>query len=523
MDKDILDAVQASVPQYNEYLLRTFMNEQVDGAADFIDIMFREAVKLFSGVITYRGYRVMSPEARAEYELQEHKGCRVTTSDLLLVEYVFVHAGIERFVPLYIPYLYNDVMRIEDTRYVLQRSVKEQAFSRVNHGVIMKVLRQPIPFYSIQPYRLDSVTDAWSSNETVPTTSVYRGARSAGGGKVPNTTIILYLLCKYGFIGTLARFELTPEDCAFTNLVLNTDTDVYRYFPAKFTKNRTQSVDIYLKVRKDRLYDPVITKLIASILYTLTQPFYQKHTVESLYDPSGMVFRIMLGKIANGANVNDIQAASKTITHISSVDSYLDPITQTRLQSYGIVVNDIYDVFQYVFCKIEQLTLVRHTDLYASRIDYLEDLLVDTIVRVVYGRWYDALKRLGSMDIDPSKYTDKEVKRILGIPPGLITKVYDSRVVQKNPPTHNDNALVSWFIQKIRQSGRSKSGRIIRSEDHRFDPSMLPVESVLAFSKTNPGAAGAINPYVKITPNGSINRAAMDYADEIDELAKYLP
>jgi hypothetical protein len=93
--------------------------------------------------------------------------------------------------------------------------------------------------------------------------------------------------------------------------------------------------------------------------------------------------------------------------------------------------------------------------------------------------------------------------------------------VQKSPPAYGDNALVGWLIQKMRQSSQSKSGKVIGSPDHQFDPSVLVVESVIAFSKTNPGAAGSINPYLQITPTGGVIRS--DYADEIDEVKKYFP
>ena len=524
--KDILAAVTASIPRYNDYLLRTFMAEQIAGAAGFIDTMFGEAVKLFDGHITYLGHRVMTPERRAEYELRprssyrakQQGGCRVTTSDLLLVEYVFAYNDVEYPVPLYIPYLRNDVVVIEDTTYVLQRSIKERAFSRINNGITMKVIRQPIPFYNRPAmYRLDSLTDDWFSNELVPTTRIHRDKRNRDR-KLPNESIMHYLLCKFGFIGTLARFGLTPDDCGFVTMIGN-DCETYRYFAAKFVK-RKQPVDLYLKVKKEKLNDRLVVKVIASILYTLTG--FTKHQVNDLYDPSGAVFRLMLGKIINGSGANEPQLIKKVDTHIVSVDTYLDPITRERLHSYGIEVGDIYDLLQFVFCKIDELVQVSHTDMYSSRIDYLEELLVETIVRSVYSRWYDARRRLGGADIDPRKLADgKELRRILMLPDNLIARLYESRIVQKSPPAYGDNALVGWLIQKMRQSGQSKSRKVIRSPDHRFDPSMLAVESVIAFSKSNPGAAGAINPYLEITPSGSIVRP--DYADEIDAIREYLP
>lgn len=115
----------------------------------------------------------------------------------------------------------------------------------------------------------------------------------------------------------------------------------------------------------------------------------------------------------------------------------------------------------------------------------------------------------------------REIGRILKMRDTLISKLGDSRIVQKSPQTYGDNALVGRLIQKIRQGGLSSSNQIIKSLDHRFHPSQVAVESINAFSKTNPGAAGAINPYLEIETNGSVKKP--DFIDELNELEKYLP
>lgn len=510
MDSKLANAVSARMPKYNEYLLKTFMAEQIEGAADFIAIVFKEAVKLFSGTITFLGMKVLAPEERASLELDYKKGCPITTSELLLVEYQFAYNGQVFQVPLYIPYLKDDVIKIEDTTYVLQRSIKEKVFSKTTSGITMKVIRQPIPFYRTNKYRIESASDNWFNNESVPTTSIHQSPRN-NRRKMIDVTIIHYLLCKFGFLGTLARFGLTGDDVSFVSTI-GGDVNDYSYFAAKKAKTIKQ-VDLFLKVRKTSLMDPIVSKLIANILYTVTA--FQKHQIGDLYETTGAVFRIMLGKIIYGGALPEIHCKSKIDTHIASLDSYLDPITRARLLSYNINVGDIYDMLQYVFVEIDNVFLnTSHTDLYNSRIDVMEELLVETIVRSIYNRWYKA-------ETDPKKLNPREVKSILNFPRDLVTKLHMSRIVQKNPPAYGDNALVGWQIQKIRQSGLSTSGRIIKSPDHRFHPSMAYVETLISFSKSNPGAGGAINPFLIISNNGSVIR--QDYSDEIDSLKNDLP
>ena len=510
MDAELANAIRSKLPQFNRYLIKGFMREQISSAAEFIEIVFKEAVKQLSDAITYVGMRVIPPEECADMELEYKKGCPITVSELLLVEYIFAYNGKHISVPLYIPYLKNDVIVIEGTNYVLQRSIKEKVFSRTTSGITMKVIRQPIPFYRTSSYRIESISGDWYSNESVPTTSIYNQPRS-NRSKMIDASIIHYLLCKFGFLGTLARFGLTSEDMVFVKSV-GGDIEEYHYFVGKKAKSLKQ-VDIFLKVRKHLLSDPIISKLAANILYTITA--FQKHHVEDLYEPTGTVFRVMLGKIIYGNTQLDIQCKNKIDTHIKSLDTYLDPITRDRLHSYEIYVNDIYDMLQYVFKEIDKISLsTSHTDLYNSRVDVMEELLVETIVKSVYTRWY-------KVETDAKKLKDKDVQKQLNFPRDLVAKLHLSRIVQKNPPAYGDNILVGWLIQKIRQSGLSTSGRIIKSPDHRFHPSMAAVETLISFSKSNPGAGGAINPFLQITNNGSVIR--QNYSNEIDDLQKDLP
>lgn len=510
MDSELANSVRQRIPQYNRYLLKDFMQEQISEAARFIEIAFIEAVKQLSSAITYVGMRVIPPEERADMELDYKKGCPITISELILVEYRFSYNGKIFPIPLYVPYLKNDVIVIEGTNYVIQRSIKEQVFSKTTTGITMKVIRQPIPFYRTSSYRIESLTDSWFSNESVPTTSIHNQGRT-NRRKMIDATIIHYLLCKFGFLGTLARFGLKPDDMMFVEDIAGDDAE-YRYFVAKKTKHIRQ-VDLFLKVRKSCLEDPVISKLAANILYTVTA--FVKHSIDDIYEATGAVFRIMLGKIIYGAATAEIQSKNRIDTHIASLDTYLDPITRDRLLSYKIEVHDIYDVLQYVFKEIDRIFMTTsHTDLYNTRIDVMEELLVETIVKTVYNRWYH-------VETDAKKLNDKEVRAQLSFPRDLVTKLHMSRIVQKNPPAYGDNILVGWLIQKIRQSGLSTSGRIIQSPDHRFHTSMAAVETLISFSKSNPGAGGAINPFLEITSNGSVIR--QDYSNEIDSLQKDLP
>ena len=511
MDAEIVQSVARELPRYSEHTLRSFTENQIAKAAEFVDVVFSESIKLLEGVIEYRGYRVMSPEERVKYELDHNRGATIGLSELILVNYEFAYDGRIFNTPLYLPYMKDDVLVIDDTKYVIRRSITEKVFSRTSAGITMRVIRSPVVFRRSEIYRMEAASEVWNKLEVIPTIIIYQGTRAARNRKVVEN-IIHYLMCKFGYIATIARFGITPEECSFVP-TMGTDIDKYIYFAAKkVAKGRLP--DVYLKVDKCVLEDPIKTKLIASILYTVSG--FTKHSVEDLYEPSGIVFRIMLAEIIHG--VGDARNKNQIDAHISSTDLYLDPITRERLLENNIIVSNIYDLFQYVFTEIDNIHVNSSpTNMYNTRIDIISEVLVNTIATAVYNKFYDRIRTKR----DPRKFDQKTVASLLRFNPRLIASLKGSKTIQKNPSVYGDNWLISFGVQKMRLNCMSQSGRIIGAPEHRFHPSIGVVETLVSFSDTHPGAGGTINPFLEITSTGAI--IVPKYAEEIDKLGAYLP
>ena len=97
-----------------------------------------------------------------------------------------------------------------------------------------------------------------------------------------------------------------------------------------------------------------------------------------------------------------------------------------------------------------------------------------------------------------------------------------------SPSQYNDNWLLSVGAKKTRQNSSinknsSKGGSTSKTStpEHRFHPSMAVVESIIAFSSSNPGISGTINPFLEIDSHGFIHKP--DYAAEVDAILPYLP
>jgi hypothetical protein len=512
VDTNVLRSIHENTPKYNRHTLIDYMKNELDRAPEFVGAILNEGVKMFNGVITYVGHRVLPPEDRANFELAVYKGCSVHTSELILTEYIFEYDGKKFQSHFYLPYLRNNVITIMDTMHVVQKPITEQVFSKTATGVTVKTIRQPIPFHRNSTFDVRSICGRYASVDYITTLKIHQNPTRSKEKKKTYATCLHYLLCKYGIVETLNRFGLTSEDISIVERV-NNDEDIYYYFEAKQHIKKIP-MNLYLKVKQHVLLsNKTNLKIVANLLYILT-PF-TKYKVEDIYDPEKTAFRIMLGKIIHGDTITEASSKNRIDNHIRSVDNALDLITMYRLNAYGYNVKDIYDFLQAVFSNIDTIILESsYTDLFKMRINIVETILVDTICKSVFGRWYYE-------ETNPSRLNEQEVKRILKFDPMLIRNLSSNRIVQKSPQIYGDNQLIPCLCQKTRQSSISQSGKVLKSADHRFNPSAAAVETIYVFNKSNPGAGGIINPYLEIDNNGTIIKPA--YSAELDSMKKFIP
>lgn len=505
----LVKAVADQLPKYNDYLLRGFQKKELAQAPQFVGTILEEAVKLLGPQIQYKDYKILSPEERLDIETA--RGYNIAPSELILVEYRFEFNKTIYKTRFYLPYDFNGYIVIRGTKLSLQKHIAEQIFSRTSEGITVKVIRAPLIFRRGRRHLMISETSDFTKYEFVITTTLYQ-KRVSGRKNSVLPTVLHYMLCKFGLVHTLERFGLTQADLHFTNTV-SEDTDKYEYFAAKKTLKKKKP-ELYMKIRKELLDDPICSKLAAGLLYILAAS--NRHSLEDLYERTGAIFRILLGYIIRGGN--EAQAKNQVDAHLASVDLYLDPITRDRLRNHGITVSNIYDLLQYIFVEIDRIIVnSTQSNLYNKRIDVTDSILVATIGNAIHRKFWEISRQNKGLD-------ENTVKAALRFNPMLIDKLIMEKVVKSNPPLYGDNWLLAAGIRKLRQSGKKSSGgegMVANAPEHRVHPSHFVVESALAFSKQNPGIAGSINPYVPISPDGVI--IVPDYAQDIDNLSPYLP
>lgn len=538
MDK-LIKNVADRYPKMNDYLLRDFREKELARMKEYIASVIGDAIQLLnkkidienkkrmtntSSVITqveevtsrftFEGYRVLSPEERVEYETSlsvVSKGTlNVRTSEWELVAYMIKFNGHIYTIHLYIPYLWNNYLVINNTRYAPQLVISEKVFARRNNGIIAKVIRQPIDFWRKSVATITSLTSDKVYDDFIITTKIFNKKISKSKQEV---TVLHYLLCHYGLQGVLNLFKMDKEVFVLEKIDWNKVKE-YEYFSIQ---NKAKDKDpLILQVKNEVFDNPRKKRVVIGILYILQK--YRKHTLEDLKDPEGTIFKIYLGKLIYSNTTTDALALNHMDSHFGSLSSYLDSVTKNELHDMGIMVDTFYDLLMYIFCNIDKMLLEHvHSDFSCKKIDILDNLLVGTIVGSLFYQFYKFESR-------NRKFDERSIGRALSLKPTAIASIHANVTIKSNPTKYNDNWLLSCGAKFAKQSSskKNKHANIMQLPENWFHPSIACVTSLIAFPSSNPTASGTINPYLNIDDRGSI-LLNQDFVKDAYDIIEYLP
>lgn len=513
---DIVGQVSAELPNFNKHALTGLTKEAVAGAPEYIALVFREMFKLVRADIELMDYKILDPEAQVHYELRPNpnKPSPVSVplyrSFLRLVRYRIRFEDQFLFVHLYVPTMLGDMFCIDGKLSIIRKLILEKAFAKIQepgrgiNGITVSPIRVNVVFNRKKTIRITSYVDGACYDHFIVTAKMYYGKIPK---KICEVTIIHYMLAKFGFDQTLKRFGIRNDEIRFVDKVGN-DVDDFEYFAAmKCDNTDSGEPTLFLRVRRELLMDDQVRKFVVNMVYITS--FFDIQTIDNVYREEGSIWKVILGIILY-CNRSEPIAYSHAENILHSVDHFADPPFIERLVRNGIPIKDTYDLLVYVFLNIDTLMLtLQPQNLYNSRIDIASGLLGRTYAEKINNSIYSLMKR--------SNITYKHVASALRFSPMLIRSIKsrpmgDMDPVASHPEIVGDNFLFSGGLIKIRLGGKA---------EQRLHPSMMVVEAIDAFSGDNIAKTGFLNPYVPTDRYGFVQHP--DYADEADEILKYLP
>lgn len=519
--------VNDGLPHFNRYLLKDFVEKKVDDTIITPANAYEEASKFLQGLVKFVGYKILTPEERARYELESARdhGIPIATSELILVRYTLEYEGKLYDTHLYLPYMKDGAIVMNGTRYALQMGITEKVYAPSNGGVMVRVTRSPIHFHRTLTYAVKSVSSGNITRSFLVQTDLHNRSKDRRVKGI-HLTVMHYLLARYGLREVLSKFGLNDNDISFVDAI-GEDVDQYEYYLGA-NPNKVTVPPIFLRVRNEIINDPLLNKLVVNILYTVQH--WAIHTkAEDMYsEPDGIKFRAMMGMILYPGS-QEAAAVGYANQHLESVEYYLDPPAMKRIHAYGINVNTTYDLLLHVFCDIDRVmaSASRH-DLYTMRLDPIDTFMIEAVISGINKKVYSTGANINRLRGDKG---EPLVKRMLRPRERAIHDIKSSPTVLPSPPGYNANMLISLLGRKIllngsaaatlKSKGKKKGAEIsLTAPEYRCHPSLLVVETAVAFIGKTPGITGLVNFFLEIDENGGIKRP--HYADEIDPLLDYL-
>lgn len=525
----IVAEVSKELPQFNKELLLEFRQRQVNRSIEYMDNVYKQAVRALSDKVqvNYLGYRIMSPDEQVKNltgGALNKDTINVQRSEAVLVEFGFEYNGEKFAFPLFLPYLHNNVLVTNDTEYTIEHTIVQTSVVRTNEGrgIIIKVLQSPLRFWRNLTYAYTSTDGRQDYDNIITTQAHYRTQETK---KAEKTTVVLYLLAEYGFIGAMKMFSIEDGILGFVDHVPAERSSEFRYYEI--------TPRVFLKVRDEIMEVEDYRRIVASILYIWS--FHKDFTMDISYMYSPECYKMILGKIIYDESKPTL-AAGHGESHLESLRAYLDKMTQTELErEINVHVENVFQLFVHVFYNINGwLANYSANDLFEKRLRGVDMLFTDTVEKL--------FKSIYNMKRNNKKKSDlSAVSRALRLnPTAIMDNLNGAEGVKSKPAFYNDNILLSMLIKKIRpdqskengssargaggakKPGGKSKGSLINSSEHKFSPTFLAVESVWSLPSSNPGIAGDINPFVEIDEFGNFRKDKMPWYKEIEPVGKYL-
>ena len=494
---------------FNLDLIYNYRKDKIAAIPEFLDKMFHQIMEFFDGQMTYRGYRALTPEERIFYLINNQitKGSwSIRDSTFYTMRYEFEFQGKPYYIYIEVPYMQYDRIVYNDTEYwpffpIVERS----GVNRTENGsIIVKVMRVPITFGRRPSDRFKIISvNGNTYPELLVTVKIYQGKNT--GKKGEHIPLVLYPLCKYGYIATMKKFGMDPSHISLSDK-FDTKDKVYEYFIMPDSKR-------YLKVHRSMLHDTYKLRMVLSLYRIFIEiPEFEE---SDAFSDSQAYYLTVLGKFTSSKDTSMTKLLLPNAQkHIAMTDPMLDLVAKDQLRQIGCNCNDIYDLLHWMFFNIDdQLVSYDPTNLFDKKIESLDTLacrVASRIAHVQYGIINSKKAILDRKTVE--QFCKRASQRASWLAAGENER--QIKIFGTNPAIYNDSELLSITLKRCLMlesisssfSGKNRKPRKNKTPLHllKAHPSQLVVTNILDIPASNPIMTGTLNPYVTIDENGNV-------------------
>lgn len=506
MDNVLFGLVEALSPKFNQLILDGLAVEHMRHVEAHVDQLFRSAAKGFPEGLKYLDYVACSPYD--EYNTIVNRGQKPTydiaPSDLYLVEYRFSFNGVPMSRHLYLPFVRDaGLITIRGSTYAISPVLADKALSVGSDSIFIPLECAKLTF---QRDKQHFYINGERESVDVVFSEVYNltaKARQIGGRPkvVAQSTMMHYLLCKYGLEATFVRYgnasvhvgyslDINEDNYPINEWIICSSTHMQ---PAGVKSKFYVASDIRLAVRIAE-YSSTVANMIGGFFY-LVDHYPQR--VEPEFVNHIRLWRTLMGHVLFGGEGSEGKMVVDINTHMESLDEYMDEKSQERLSSVGLPCEDLYDLFAHMISSFsERVVQAEHSEasMYGKELMVLRYVLAD-INSAIY-RFKFAVRRNSHKPT-----TENEVKKAMQtfLNPDVITKINRGHGEVSGVSSPGDNKFFKITSTLVPQTSATGKGRG-KAKSALTDPSKVLHVSIAAngqytnLPKSSPDGRTRINP-----------------------------
>lgn len=461
--------------------------------------------------LIYVGMRDATPEEQLrEITKKRRQVCTydISQSDTYYTVCMFEFNGIreERF--LLLPYFRRGgIFRLNGSTFVASPVVADINFSIEPNSIFMQLTRTRLTFNTLR-YQYTMCHDGTYSNVpfNLVVSKIFNASKDDSSKRQCAT--LHYLLAKLGVTETLVKhFNIKENDFAYGDdaivNVKNYPEDEWIILKSRGIRPKTMPKTQYIPtnvqfaVRQTAL-TPYVGVAIGSIFYIID---HEPEIAVSEYMDNPMMWRRILIRFIKNKVDSERKAVEEMDAHIASVDTYLDSIVKRRLASEGYDFHDIYDVFEEIIKKFDQLTILSEpADLLSRQLETTRFILYD-IISKISKLLFELIKlKDDRLNIDFIRHTfnqkfPREETMRLGSGHGEITTLDSATDCFLFSATRR---IVPQTRASVRQGAKAKKALEMTDPAYALHASQMYVNTYLFITKGAPSAREAVNHFLKL-------------------------
>jgi len=510
LNKKTVDKVRKPI---NHKAMDGLVRPLVEKIPYYLDSIIKSGVATLPPEIglSYNGWRMLSPY---ESYNEQFKGSGKTTLDtskstLYKVVFSFNFRGEDINRVLYLPYTERGaIISLSDAVYSIVPVLTDYVISPTTKEVFLRLLKDKLIFKRIEK---NVIKDGLKTPVSIITAHAYKIVEGTNQ-KVP---MALYLFVKHGFYGAFEKYlgfkpkiikGIVPED-------MKKDYTVYETVgkkPRILNDDNYTPHDIKILVPKDKV-SPVVDTIVGSLITTFDLLNQFSNFLPDILSgrskmPEKEFWMMLLGKTIFRNNYRQEKILSSMEEYLSLIDSYIDPIIESKLRENGVYVDDFYDLIFYIIKNYDKLILnyeKRSTQIDNKYIDVLYYLMFETISSINKSL-YGIIKEYNKKG---ERITTRDVENVFNkqfTPKKFFSSIKGGSTNIALMPVDYSGDNYAFKITSILED--QNRGRGVERDKNASFPAFsrnlhaedLYIGNILYLTKKSPSPRFRINPFVKV-------------------------